>query len=256
MDEIYYEKFLSEIYDSSPYFGQARTREPEKFNKFYFKHLTDRSSPILEFGHGTGMLTIPMARAGFKLDSVDISPYMHKILAEKLQQESSEISTNVNQIVADALTYNGPELYNSIVMPEGILIAIPNRDLQFSLLESCYRNLKKGGRILTDFFQPRYKIIHHKKVEEHTRFRTPSGEDYLLSVCFYNDEHSQIQEWDCVFTKQSGLKPFQKTKVNVKFRYLFYSEIELMLRQIGFNVIDIDCSYADGRGFSVIAEKL
>lgn len=256
MEEIYYEKFLSDIYDDSPYFGQARAREPDKFNGYYLDYLTDRSRPLLEFGSGTGMLTVPMARAGFKLDSVDISPYMHDVLSSKLALEPAEVTANVKQIVADALSYRGPDLYDAIVMPEGILIALPDRDLQFALLESCQRNLRTGGRILTDLFQPRYKLIYQKDATEHTRFRTRAGEDYLLSITFHNDEYTQIQEWDCTFTRAPRSPQPESTRVNVKFRYLFQSELDLMLRQTGFKVVKIDCSYADARGFSVVAEKI
>lgn len=256
MDDVYYERYLSQIYDDTPYFGQARSREPDKFNGFYFENLKNRSRRVLEFGPGTGMLTVPLAKAGYKLDSVDISPDMHDVLSAKLSREDPSVAANVNQILGDATVYQGPEPYESIVMPEGILIAIPDRDLQFALLENCHRNLQPGGRLYTDFFQPRYKIIHQKVVEEHTRFTTRSGDDYLLSMTFDNDEYTQIQKWHCVFTRQSGPAKGERTEVDVTFRYLFVSEIDLMLRLAGFKVIQIDIEFADRRGFAVIAEKI
>jgi SAM-dependent methyltransferase len=256
MDEIYYDRFLSNIYDDAPYFGQARSREPDLFNRFYFDHLTDRTPRVLEFGSGTGGLTIALARAGFMMDSVDISPYMHEVLVGRLRHEDASVSSRVRQIVADATTYKGAEPYESIVMPEGILIAIPDREVQLALLDSCHRNLRKGGRILTDFFQPRYKVILEKTVREYTRFRTRGGDDYLLSVTFRNDEHSQIQDWEAVFTRNSPAGPAETIPVNVKFRYLFYSEIQLMLERCGFKVIDIVVGYAGGRGFSVVAAQV
>jgi SAM-dependent methyltransferase len=256
MSDIYYEEFLSKIYDDAPYFGQGRLRELDKFNQFYYEHLRDEDQRILEFGSGTGRLSIPLARLGHRLDSVDISPYMHDVLSEKLKGESCEVAGRINQILADAIEYRGPKLYNSIVMPEGILIAIPDAQLQMGLLKSCYANLRLHGRIYTDFFQPRYKVIYEKTLTEYTRFRTRTGNVYLLEMNFTNDEYTQIQDWHAVFTKIEQGEKRNVTEVDVKFRYIFLSELELMLRLCGFKLIDIDVTYAGGRGFAVIAEKV
>src|SRR5438552_2847747 len=132
--DVAYDKFIADIYDSSPYFGQGKTRELEKFNAPYFRQLAHRTGRLLEFGSGTGNLTIPLARAGYEIDSVDISPYMHDVLARKLKNEEERVVRNVNQILADATTYLGPEPYHSIIMPEGILIALPDAELQMALL--------------------------------------------------------------------------------------------------------------------------
>ncbi len=257
MPKIQYDKFLSEIYDDAPYFGQGRSRELDKFNAFYFDYMSPADPRVLEFGSGTGMLSIPLARAGFNVDSVDISPHMHDVMSDKLRSESNQVADNINQIVADATTFNGVEPYSSIVMPEGILIALPEQQLQVSLLESCHRNLKRGGRIYTDFFQPRYKIIYHKTDTEYTRFRTKAGERYLLGIHFKNDEYTQIQDWNVVFTKiENGVATDEVIEMDLRFRYVFYSEIQWMLKHCGFRVIDIDVNHADGRGFAVIAEKV
>jgi hypothetical protein len=140
-------------------------------------------------------------------------------------------------------------------MPEGVIIAIPDVDLQMALLENCYRNLKRGGRIYTDFFQPNYKAIYHKELKEYSRFRTKAGEVYLLEIIFTNDEYTQVQNWDVTYTRIIGGEKADVISMNVKFRYIFYSEIQLMLQKCGFKVIDIDVNYADRRGFAVIAEK-
>lgn len=256
MSKIYYEEFLSRIYDDSPFFGQGRTRELDKFNAFYFENLKHEEERILEFGSNTGVLSIPLARAGYKLDCVDISPYMYQVLSEKLKKESKYVAENINQILADAIEYQGSHLYNSILLPESLLVAIPDATLQMDLLKSCYRNLKPGGRIYMDFFQPIYKIIYHKTLCEHSRFRTANGEVYIVTVNFTNNEYTQIQDWNVIYTKTENGDKTDVTEVNVKFRYVFYSEIQLMLQQAGFKVIDIDVNYADGRGFAVIAEKV
>ena len=253
---VAYDKFIADIYDFSPYFGQGKTRELEKFNAPYFRHLAGRPGRILEFGSGTGMLTIPLARAGYELDSVDISPYMHDVLARKLANEEDHVVRNVKQIVADATTYVAPSPYHSIVMPEGILIALPSFDLQMALLRSCHRNLAPDGRIHIDFFQPHYKAIYLGTLTEVSRFRTPTGQTYLMSIEFTTNRHSQFQNWKVTYTEVERGDERECIRVNLDFRYVFRSEIELMLQVAGFRLLELDLDYADGRGYFLVAEKI
>jgi SAM-dependent methyltransferase len=255
MSDVQYDEFLSRIYDDAPYFGRARATEPELFNGFYFENIRDKSRRILEFGSATGMLTLPMATAGYTIDSVDISPAMQAIVSERLQAAEPAVAGRVRQFVADATTFVGDAPYDSIVMPEGILLSLGDRDLQLALLESCHGNLGKGGRIYTDFCQPRYKVVCAKTLREHTRFRTRNGDDYLLSITFRYDVHSQIETWDTVFAKQRAARDPETIELSVSFRYLYHSELVFMLERCGFKVIDINVDHARGVGFSVIAEK-
>ncbi|MCE9575987.1 MAG: class I SAM-dependent methyltransferase [Deltaproteobacteria bacterium] len=254
MSDVQYDDFLSRIYDEAPYFGRERARELEQYNAFYFAHLHDKSRRILEIGSGTGMLTVPLARAGFLVDSVDISSAMHEVLAEKLSAEDESVARRVRRILADATTHVGEEPYDTIAMPEGVVIALPSRELQIALFESCHRNLRVGGRLYADFAQPRWKVVYEQTLQEHTRFRMHSGDEYLLSVTFRNDRHTQIEEWDVVFAKQ-GVPP-EPIEVKVSFRFLSYSELQFMLERCGFKVIAIDVNHSHGRGFAVIAEKV
>lgn len=253
---VAYETFLAEIYDSAPYFGQGRTRELDKFNAPYFRHLSGRDGRILEFGSATGSLTVPLARAGYEIDSVDISPYMQNVLTRKLENEQREVARKVNQIVADATTYMGPGPYQTVVMPEGILIALPDAELQMAILQSCHRNLAPGGRLYLDFFQPFYKAIYQEKLTEYSRFRTPDGRTYILTVNFTNNSYSQIQHWMVTFTHWERGEQQETVTVDLDFRYVFYSECNLMLRLAGFRTVEFDVEYAERRGFFVAAEKV
>jgi SAM-dependent methyltransferase len=250
-----YDTFLSNIYDYSPFFGGVRTRDIEKFNSFYFESMAPHLK-VLEFGSATGQLTIPLARAGYRIDSVDISPDMYDVLKRKLSQEELSIAKNVRPMLQDAIAYRGEELYDAVVMAEGILVAIPDRELQIGLLRSCYANLKPGGRVYTDLSQPLYNVIFHKTLTEYTRFRDGHGDVFLLEVeQKVDDPYSQILDMNCTYTKMEKGQRKDVTNISVQFRYLFYSELQLMFRLCGFKILSFDPTYADGRGFAIIAEK-
>lgn len=253
---VAYERFLAEIYDSAPFFGEGRTRELDLFNAPYFHHLAGCAERILEFGSATGNLTVPLARAGVQIDSVDISPYMHDVLSGKLRGEEAAVVDRVHQIVADASTYVGPARYRSVVMPEGILIALPDAELQMAVLRNCCRNLVDGGRLYMDFFQPDYRVIHQEAVTEFSRLHAPDGRLYLMEVKFTNEKYSQVQHWAVTFIRLEGGERRDNVVVDLDFRYVFPSECRLMLQIAGFRVVEFDVEYARRRGFFVVAEKV
>jgi SAM-dependent methyltransferase len=256
--DTYYDEFLSGVYDYSPFFGQARTRETDKFNRFYLDSLpSPDQGRIVEFGSATGQLSIPLARAGYRVDAVDNSRFMHAMLARKLEREPAAVRANIRQVLADATTHRGDEPYAAVVMGESFLTALPDEDLQFAMLMNCHANLHTGGRIHTDFLQPLYKVISNGSLREFSRFRDGDGTVYLLRVDQTTDRYTQSLELDCAFTRVcDGRAAETPIEVHAKFRYLQYSEIRLMLKLCAFNVLSIDTKYADGRGFSIVAEKV
>ena len=63
----HYDNFLAEIYEYSPYFGKER-REKDYATQYYIDNLPDKKDGrILELVTCTGLLTIPIAKAGYKI---------------------------------------------------------------------------------------------------------------------------------------------------------------------------------------------
>lgn len=256
MKDIDYDDFLSDMYDDSPFFGRARMQNLQDFNRIYFDNLKP-GDKILELGSATGMLTVDLARAGFELTSIDIAPSMHRVLQRKLAQQSQETRDNVTILLDDATTFLGPERYDAIVMAEGLVIAMPNKAMQRALFENCHRNLRPGGLVITDFFQPYYKAVSEEGLTNHTRFRTADGTPYMLTVSFKNDPHEQRQIWNCVYRNMSDDPELASTiSASVQFCYVLKAEMELLLELTGFKVLEFNTDYADGRGFSLVAKRL
>lgn len=256
MKKIDYDSFLARIYDDSPSFGKVKINNLERMNAFYMEGARICEGPVLEFGTATGMLTIQLAREGYKVHSVDISPYMHQVVREKLEKEEKHVSDNITLILGDALEYKHSELYNMIAIPDGLFLAIADQEQQLTLLNNCNRNLNKGGRLYLDIFQPMERIIYDRQLSECTRFRTKNGELFLMTTNYTVDLYPQIQYCDFVYTKMNKGKAMEEFKVNIVYRYVYHSELELMLKHCGFKVVEIDTTYIDGRGFAVIAEKI
>ena len=144
--KIEYDDFLTQIYDYSPYFGKERC-EKDFATPFYLEALKNVNGKILEFVSCTGLLTIPLARANYKLDSVDISPYMHEYIRRKLEKEERYVGENISLHCCDVFDYCCEEQYQAIVMPDSFLLALADKQKQVDLLKMSNLFLQDNGRI-------------------------------------------------------------------------------------------------------------
>lgn len=114
----------------------------------YIKYLSlCQGERILELACGSGRLTIPLAKKGYKITGVDISESMIEILKSKL---SNRIKKNIQLIIDDVTTLEK-------VIGEFDLVILPAtsiRLLDVDLLEfinNVGKYIKKGGYFIFDF---------------------------------------------------------------------------------------------------------
>ena len=109
--------------------------------------------PVLDIGAGTGRNTLPLARAGFPADAVELAPALAKILRD--DAEKSALSVTVYE--GDA---TNPELglpkdhYQMVLLAEVIASHFRNVAHLRSLFEQIVQTLRPGGVLLFSAFLP------------------------------------------------------------------------------------------------------
>jgi SAM-dependent methyltransferase len=93
-----YEAPTSEFYD---HIVSYRERDDVGF---YVELVSSVDGPVLELGHGTGRILIPIARAGKEIVGLDASPSMKAICDEKLEQEPEEVRSRVCLMMGTCVT--------------------------------------------------------------------------------------------------------------------------------------------------------
>ena len=242
--------FVANHYDDAPSFSRWRNRNLDQCNKPYIEAAKSHGGHILELGTATGMLTIPLAREEFHVRSIDISPYMHDVVRKKLAIEPEIISKRINLIVDNAIEYSPSDLFNMIVMPDGLFDAITNQKLQIKLLENCYRHLRKGGGLYFDFAKP---PLENNDFPTYFRYRDHTGNIYIITVDTSIKPYKQLRSFNFLFEKYKSVD--EPILVEHIYRYVYYGELQLMLEYAGFSAINIDGDYANSRRFFVTAKK-
>lgn len=252
MDKLDYDRFLTEIYDYSPYFGKER-REKNFASPFYLNALEKVEGRVLEFVSCTGLLTIPLARAGHEIDSIDISPFMHDYLKSKLQNETGSVHKNINLISCDVFEYRSITKYNAIVLPDSFLLAISNKEKQIDLLKHCNSLLNAGGILVFDVFQPWADIIKSKEKSQCSRFRLNDGKLYIVYTNHSIDEEQQLHHFD--FTHESVRESKSCQQHMITYRYLYKKDIVSILNKCGFDLVWFDDSFNFNKYYAVVARK-
>jgi SAM-dependent methyltransferase len=106
--------------------------------------LLDGNQNILEFGAGTGRVTIPLAEADHNIDAVDIEENMLDTLSKRISKDST-LSSRINPILGNMCGYVSGKLYDAIIIPLTSFNYLLTEEEQISCLKSVFNNLKEGG---------------------------------------------------------------------------------------------------------------
>jgi len=111
---------------------------------FMYLKLLKGSKNILEFGAGTGRVTIPLANAGHNIDAVDIEVKMLEILSKKIETNYN-LFQRINPILGNMCDYNSEKLYDAIFIPLTSFNYLLTETDQILCLKSIFNNLKTDG---------------------------------------------------------------------------------------------------------------
>lgn len=106
--------------------------------------LLEGSKNILEFGAGTGRVTIPLAEAGHNIDAVDIETNMLETLSKRIENDSNLLQ-HINPILGNMCGYNSGKEYDAIIIPLTSFNYLLTEEEQLLCLESVFNNLKADG---------------------------------------------------------------------------------------------------------------
>lgn len=250
--EEIYDKFLAEIYDFSPYFGKER-KEKDYATSFYLNNLPNsREERVLELVTCTGLLTLPMARAGYKIDSIDISRAVHEIVKGKLLNEPQYVTDNIALFCCNVFDFKPHTKYSVIVMPDSFLCAIADKSLQELLIKMCYKLLDNNGKLILDIFVPWRDIIAKKEVNQCSRFRVGKDKLYIVYTHHLIDPGKQTHRFDFVHELYGGTQRYDHTII---YRYMYLPELLDLLERNGFYITYIEDKMNYGTNVAVTARK-
>lgn len=128
-------------------------KEPNLYDLLYVDVIEDISlylciakkyDDILEFGAGTGRVTIPLAEDGHNIVAVDIEQAMLDKLQDKIKY-NEYLKNKIRVVKGDMCNYSDKKKYSCIFIPLTSFNYLLTREEQLSCLKTLKNNLSKDG---------------------------------------------------------------------------------------------------------------
>ena len=155
-----YNKF-AEFYDSV-YVGTQGDLE------FYLKQAKKTKGKVLEIACGTGRVLLCLLKNGVDIEGIDISPKMLDVLNRKAQVMG--LAPTVWK--ADMQNFNAHKKYNLIIVPYRAFNHVESSEDQIKTLKNFKEHLKKGGKLIINFFYPNFTVMAKRNLGIKTKNRS------------------------------------------------------------------------------------
>jgi SAM-dependent methyltransferase len=133
------------------YYDLFKSRSMEDY-PFYLDLARKTGGPVLEPACGTGRLLIELAKEGFQVTGVDISPGMLACARSKLERSSREVIERVKLIHGSMHEALPDEEYGLIFVAAGGLFQNQSDEERSDFLVACRSRLKPNGYFAFDVF--------------------------------------------------------------------------------------------------------
>jgi SAM-dependent methyltransferase len=126
----------------------------------FFRSLAEQTGgPVLELGCGTGRVAIPLAEAGFDVTGIDRSAAMLARARRKAGLLPPEAAGRIQFVEGDFVNAVAGEAFGLIFAAYRVFMSVLEPDDQLRALTAARGQLRPGGILAIDVFDPRYDLL-------------------------------------------------------------------------------------------------
>jgi SAM-dependent methyltransferase len=227
------------------------------------------AGPILELGCGTGRVLLPLARAGFEITGLDLSPQMLERCRAKLEAEPPEVRERVRLLAADMTSFDAGRRFAAILSPFAGFQQLLTVEQQLACLDHCRSHLLPHGRLVLDVPNPDPAPPSFAQdgqgdgeaTAELVEWTNGRRIRWWMTVVDY-DRSQQCNKCEVTYEIVEADGATRRIAETILLRYVFRYELEHLLVRAGFRIValygDYDRSpFADGSpALIVVAQSL
>lgn len=213
---------------------------------FYVGLARQAPGPVLEVACGTGRILLPCLQAGVDIEGLDLFEPM----LNRLRAKAAALGLTPTLHHADMSDFSLRRRFALVMIPFNAFIHNMTQDAQISCLERCREHLLPGGELAFDTFFPSLEIIGSPPNTRVLEGEVPHPETGL-PVRVYD-----TRRFDRVAQTQHSLNEIELLaddgtvqrvyRSEIRGRYVYMHEMELLLRVAGFARWEIDGDF-EGR---------
>jgi len=201
-------------------------------------------SPILELACGTGRALLPLARQGYQVTGVDISPAMLAIARRKVEAEG--FTDRVTLLEQDMRRLAVDGRFNLAFVALNSFMHLLTLDDQIESLIRIRQHLNPGGRLLLDLFNPdlgRLLDFRSQVSLDKVMIDPETGHRLMKFRSEKVDLSQQTIYVTYMIDDVDNQGAVHRTLVTFSTRYLFRAEVEHLLQRAGLAVEAVYGSY-------------
>jgi SAM-dependent methyltransferase len=202
---------------------------------FYVGLAKEARGPVLEVACGTGRVLLPCLQAGVDIDGLDLYPAMLRVLQDKAR--ALGLAPQIYEY--DMRGFSLPRRYHLIIIPfNGFLHNLSTED-QLSTLRTCKAHLLASGLLVMEIFFPGLQVIAGPEgtpVLEHEVRHPQTGHQVRIFDTRHFNRVEQIQHSEIEIQEVDPAGALVASHRSMTaIRWIFKSEMELLLRVAGFS---------------------
>jgi 2-polyprenyl-3-methyl-5-hydroxy-6-metoxy-1,4-benzoquinol methylase len=212
----------------------ARTYDQEAFTKGTLQEASfiereirkNKRVRILDVGCGTGRHAIELARRGYDVTGLDLSPSQLK----RAEEKARAAGVKVKFIRKDARAFDFQGGFGLVIMLcEGGFPLMETDEMNFLILENCAKSLRKGGKFIFSTLNALYPLVSSlKEILNEGAVGTKTSK-----ITF---DIATLRENSMLEVKDDNGK---KKILHCSERFYMPSELSWMLKTLGFRKVEI-----------------
>ena len=216
---------------------------------FWIGQAEQHGDPILELACGTGRVTVPLARQGFKMTGLDNSEAM----LNEARRKSSAANVEIEWIEADMCDFDLAKTFSLIILPNNTLCHLLSLDDFEACLASVKKHLARGGKFVVDVFVPKVELLVEVPGERFpfSEYDDPDGRGRIVvTESYVYEPDTQIKR----ITIHHAIRGEEEIEGELNMRMYFPQELDALVKYNGF-VIDDKYGDYDHTAFGTQSEK-
>ena len=207
-------------------------------------------------------MLVPLARSGYRVTGVDISPKMLARARDKIAQAS--IGERAQLIEADGRSLRIDTRFRLAFIALNSFMHFTSAESRNRVLDAVRDHLVPGGLIAFDVMNPHPEILVEADGRVVHDFTRPGPEDGSISTRFHSqrvDIARQILEINFFYDEQAADGTLRRTTAPFALSYFTRHELELLLDARGFVIenvygsFDLEPYWTDSPKIIIVARK-